>query len=379
MDVSDLIYLPQAKWKEGERLAFGTSASMKAGRVAPLFKIVPAGGYDPKLKRVLTTTEYLRSFGAQLAESCGRRTAFIDAELIDDERHTSAVGIHPLTELLIRARLAGANAAPVFSLTSSPGYLDAVKTHLVRHPQSLSCFRLGLQEIDTIRSAEVLTEWANRVGAEPNKILLLIDGGPIAVTEIEELTHLLASQISRLVAPGNWLKVFWSSTAYPDKPKLGAGQVGAYPRLDWKLYESIINHSSEFPVKLGYSDYMLEYPSNYRPVNVRPTAKLSYSTKDLYLISKGKSTKVGDGYKNIFPVAANLFARTDFLGASFCSGDAYIQRLATATGKTGGASQWRWCSADHHLALVDLQLRELFGLPSESPAQLELHEQMELL
>lgn len=379
MGVSDLIYLPQAKWKAGERRAFNSCAALRDGRLAPIFKITPAGGYDPDQQRVLTTAEYLHSFGAQLAASCGRRLAFIDVELIDDERHANAVGVHPLTELLVRSRLAGANASPVFSTSSSPEHKAAVRAHYANGSQPTGCFKVGLHELETLRSAEDLIGYAEDFGASPASTLLLIDGGPLAIVESEEFAHLLATQLSRLVAPDRWAKVFWSATSFPDGPKLKAGEIGVFPRLDWTLFKYIRQNAAEFPVEIGFSDYMLEYPSQYNPVNVRATAKLSYSTKDDYIISKGRSTKVDSGYKNIFPVAKNLISHPGFMGEAYSLGDEYMARLASGTGRTGTASLWKWCATDHHLALVYNQLREMLAMPINIFEPVEPAEQLELL
>lgn len=378
MRMSGVIYMPQAKWKSGERRAFRT-ASLQADRFVPAFKITPAGSFDSEEQRVLTPTEYLTRFGHQLAESRGRRLAFIDAELVDDERHSRAVDAHPLTELLQRARLCGANAAPIFSRSSSGEYKEAVRRFIQFDANAVTCFRVGLQEIEDISSALELAAHVLELGGKPAQTVLLIDGGPLQIDDPDDLAHLLAGQMARLIATDTWSRVFWSATSFPDKPKIRPGTLARFPRSDWKVYESILGMREEFPVLPMYSDYMLEFPADYKPVRVSPTAKLLYSSESEYIYCKGKSTKVEAKYSNIFPVAAQLAAIDEMKHAEYSLGDTYIHRLSAGHGKTGNASMWRWCSTDHHLAIVDEQLTRVLGISRERAAPSTPAEQLQLV
>ncbi|WP_432787383.1 beta family protein [Novosphingobium rhizosphaerae] len=333
--------------------------------MSPAFKITPAGSFDPDEQRVLSPTEYLKRFGHQLAESRGRRLSFIDAELIDDDRHRRAVDVHPLTELLERARLSGANAAPIFSRASSVDYTAAVSRFVQRDSNALLCFRIGLQELEDIPNASVLSDYVRELGGSPGQTVLLLDGGPLQIDDAEDLAHLLAMQMARLIVRGTWLRVFWSATSFPDKPKMKPGTLARFPRSDWHVYEAILRIKDEFPVVPMFSDYMLEFPGNYLPLNVSPTAKLFYSTENEYIYCKGRSTRVGDGYGNILSVAAQLVSIEEMKVSDYSLGDSYIHGLAGGIGKTGNASMWRWCSTDHHLAMVDEQLTRLLGIPRE--------------
>lgn len=378
MRMSDVIYMPQAKWKAGERRAFKT-ASAQSNRLVPAFKITPAGSFDPDEQRVLTPTEYLQRFGHQLAESRGRRLAFIDAELVDDDRHRRAVDVHPLTELLERARLSGANAAPIFSLNSSADYLKAVRRFIERDRNAVVCFRVSLQELEDIPTAAQLADHVLELGGAPAQTALLVDGGPLQIDDPEDLAHLLAIQMGRLIARDTWLRVFWSATSFPNKPKMSPGMLARFPRSDWSVYEAIIRLKDEFSVVPMFSDYMLEFPADYNPIRVSPTAKLFYTTEKEYIYCKGRSTKVADKYGNIFPVATQLSSIAEMKAADYSLGDSYIHRLSAGTGKTGNASMWRWCSTDHHLAVVDEQLTKALGISRERLAPVSPAEQLQLV
>lgn len=379
MNLSNAVYLPQLKWKAGERMALATARSARPGRMIPALKIPPAGGFDPDQQKILTTTEYLHSFGRQLADCWDRRIAFIDAELVDDEQHRDAVGDHPLTELLERARLAGGNAAPLFSSGNSDGYKAAVRRFLKRNDSPPSCLRLKIDEMENLNGPEALLAIAADCGANPASTVILLDGGPLAIHDVDEFAELLAGQIARLIAPNTWMRVFWSATSFPEQPKLKAGMDGSFPRLDWLLYCALMGHVGELPVAPMFSDYALEYPSAYAPFNGAPSAHLRYSSVDEYLIFKGPSVRREQGYKAIFEVAERLVSSPAFAGTDYSLGDSFIRRLATGAGKTGHASMWRWSATDHHFRLVIEQLSGMFKLPKDTVRLSEPMEQLALL
>ena len=379
MKVSQAVYMPQMKWKAGERRALKSARSTRGGRVLPAFKIPPAGGFDPEQQRALSTVEYLHSFGRQLADCWDRRLALIDAELIDDQHHSEAVADHPLTALIERSRLAGANAAPIFTLGNSPDYQRAVRRYAERSLNGPACFRIKLEDLENVDNSRSLLEFVSQLGLNPASVILLLDGGPLEIPDSEDFTHLLGGQIARLVLPNTWARVFWSATSFPEKPGLKAGNDGYFVRADWHLYQTILANRAEFSVVPMFSDYVLEYPSAYAPFKGAPSAHLRYSSEDHYFIFKGPSVRKEEGYRAIFEVAKRVVASEAFSGQEFSLGDSFINRLASATGKTGDASAWRWCATDHHFGLVMKQLTQALGLRQEAALATPIMEQLELI
>lgn len=379
MFASQTIYMPQLKWKAGERRALKSAQAARIGRMVPAFKIPPAGSFDAEQQRVLTTVEYLHSFGRQLAECWEKRLAFIDAELIDDQYHSEAAADHPLTALLERARLAGACAAPVFGFHSSEDYLRAVRRFALRDSGAPACLRIKLEQLETIAQANELIEFVSKLGLTPGSVVVLLDGGPLDISDPDDFTHLLAGQVARLIAPATWARVFWSATSFPDNPGLKAGMVGSYPRTDWALYRSILSHRDEFPIVPMFSDYALEYPSAYAPFKGAPSAHLRYSSSQDYYIFKGPSVRKEQGYKAIFEVASRLIQSGVFSGAEFSLGDEFIRHLSDGIGRTGDASTWRWAATDHHFTMVLDHLAQALGLEKDVTPTPVTVEQLELI
>ena len=379
MKISDAVYMPQLKWKSGELKAIGTARGGSSGRLLPLFVVPPAGAFDHTEGRTLGTAEYLKSFGTKLAANWQGGPLFVDALHIDDEKHSSAVGQHALTELLERARLAHVVACPVTSLNRSKSYQEAVRRFRARNPGWPICIRLSLSEIDILASKERLSSFLNQFGAIAQETVLLIDAGPIYIPNVDQLADIIIEALSPLGSGYAFAKVFWGSTTFPEKHGLKAGQTGVWARSDWQVYKRLVERAAELPITPLFSDYALEYPAYYKPVQAPPVAHLRYSSDDAYLMVRGLSTKKPNGYEAIFEVANTLASRTDFRGGEYSLGDRYIEGLTKAGAKTGNASLWRWASTDHHLTVVLQSISRLLGVPEQIEEVRSAANQLELI
>jgi hypothetical protein len=379
MNVSNAIYMPQLKWKNGELKAVGTAKGVGAGRLLPLFIVPPSGAFDHSEGRTLGTAEYLKSFGTKLAANWQGGALFVDAVHIDDEKHSGAVGQHALTELLERARLAHIIACPVTSLNRSKSYQEAVRKFRVHNPGWPICIRLSLSELDILANKDRLTSFLSLFGAVAPETVLLIDAGPIYIPNVDQLVNVIIEALSPLGSGNTFAKVFWGSTTFPEKHGLKAGQTGVWPRTDWQVYRRLIERASELPITPLFSDYALEYPAYYKPVQAPPVAHLRYSSEEAYLMVRGLSTKKPNGYEAIFDVADSLISRAEFKGSEYSIGNSYMANLTKHGAKTGNASAWRWASTDHHLSLVLHSLGQLLGIPAQTEDVRVVVDQLELI
>lgn len=379
MNLANAMYMPQLKWKAGELKAIGTARSANDGRLLPLFVIPPSGAFDHSEGRTLGTAEYIRSFGSKLAANWSGGPVFVDGIHIDDEKHRNAVGQHALTELLERARLAHVMACPVTSLTRSTEYQQAVRRFRHHNPGWPICVRISLSELDILANKDRLTSFLNQFDAVASETVLLIDAGPIFIPDVDELATLVIEALSPLSGGPNFAKIFWGSTTFPEKHGLKAGQTGNWARTDWQVYKRLVERASELPITPLFSDYALEYPAHYKPVQASPVAHLRYSSEDSYIMVRGTTTKKPYGYKAIFQVANALIAREDFKGAAFSSGNGYMANLVMPEAKTGNASLWRWASTDHHISLVVHSLSKLLGIQAPVEERARADSQLVLL
>jgi hypothetical protein len=366
-------YLAVLKWKQGERNALITYRPGPS-RLHVLFDIPPAGDFDHEQKRRLTPTEHIKMFGKRLHDSWGNRVAFIDAGMVDDELHKAGLTRHPLTELIERARMAGALACPCVSLSHSTEYRLAVQRFVKWNPELPICIRVEAKHLDTKDFQKNLLAMLREVKSEASRCFLVLDFKSLdtpAEDAVDEFVETLVDFIAELPVIHNWLGFAVVMSSFPIAIKLKAGQVEEYPRTDLMAYRKLISNPRELLRTPMFGDYALDTSPMQKPERRTPSAHFRYSTPKCYAIAKGTSVKKPHGYDAIYPVADLLASQPFFMGENFSAGDRFIVSLQSRPTAKGNASKWRWASTDHHLTGNLEIISRLYGL-EEAPATREL-------
>jgi hypothetical protein len=301
-------FLAILKWKQGERAAL-TTFRPGPSRLHLLFDMPPAGDFDHEKQRPLTPTEHIKMFGRRLRDSWGNRVAFVDASCIDDELHKEGLTRHPLTELLERARLAGALACPAVSLSHSDEYRQAVRRFIEWNPDLPICFRVESSHLDSPTFQADLKGMLSELRCEPSRCFLVLDFKALTVPTddlLEEFVEMLADQIADLPFVHSWMGLAVALSSFPTTIKLKPGDVKEYARSDLSLYEKLIsNPLLRTPM---YGDYAVDTSPIQKPQRRIPSAHLRYSTPTSYAVAKGTTVKKPYGYEAIYPVADLLTA-----------------------------------------------------------------------
>jgi hypothetical protein len=352
------------KWKQGERTALATFRPGPS-RLHVLFDMPPAGDFDHEKQRPLTPTEHVKMFGRRLREAWGNRVAFVDAGCIDDELHKEGLTRHPLTELLERARLAGALACPAISLSHSDEYRRAVHRFIERNPDFPICVRIESSHLDSPTFQNDLKGMLSELQCEPSRCFLVLDFKALATptgSALDELVEMLADQIADMPFLHNWMGLAVALSSFPTTIKLKPGEVREYPRSDLPLYEKLISSPMVLLRTPMYGDYALDTSPVQKPQRRMPSAHLRYSTTTSYAVAKGTTVKKPHGYDAIYPVADLLTAQPYYAGPSYSDGDSYITGLQKRTASKGNAAKWRWASTDHHLTMNVRAIAEMYGM-----------------
>lgn len=352
------------KWKQGERASL-TTYRQGLSRLHVLFDMPPAGDFDHEKQRSLTPTEHIKMFGKRLLNAWGSRVAFVDAGCVDDELHKEGLTQHPLTELVERARLAGAVACPAVGLSHSVEYRQAVRRFLNRNSNLPICLRIESGHLDSPTFQVDLKRMLSELQCEPRQCFVVLDFKALAIPAdelLEDFVEVLAEQIADLPFVHQWMGLAVGLSSFPTAIKLRPGDVKEYARLDLALYEKLISNPKALLRTPMYGDYGVDTSPVAKPQRRTPSAHLRYSTPTIYAVAKGTTVKKPYGYEAIYPVADVLTAQPYFAGPNYSKGDAYISGLQKRTASKGNAATWRWASTDRHLSVNTSAIAEMYGM-----------------
>lgn len=379
-------YLAIVKWKAGERRALETLWPSRRRNLAVLFEMPPAGDFDHEEQRTLSPTEHIKSFGKRLHDSWGDSLAFVDAHAVDDDIHKAGLSVHPLTELLERARLAKALACPATSLRRSAEYQDAVRRFVSKNNHLPIAIRVNpLDDMESVSFSDDLKRLIYYFGCSSERVALVLDFaslGALRRDEVDGFVETVAERIYDAIALGPWLKVITAFTSFPAELKMKVNTVESFPRTDWAAYRLILERQPALRDVIIYGDYAIDCaPFQKSSGPISPSAQLRLTSDDNYLVVKGEQAKKPIGYSAIRPVADTLSRRAEFAGPTICDGDAFVARLASdPKANTGNASTWRWAGTDHHFARVLADIAALVGRePVVEQARALEDEQLKLL
>src|SRR5262249_7760412 len=260
--------------------------------------------FDHEKQRPLTPTEHIKMFGRRLVDAWGNRVAFVDAGCVDDELHKEGLAQHPLTELVERARLAGAVACPVVGLRHSVEYRQAVRRFIDRNSDLPICVRVEASHLDSPTFQVDLKRMLSELRCEPRQCFMVLDFKALAIPTddlLEEFVEILSDQIADLPFVHQWMGLAVGLSSFPTEIKLKPGDVKEYPRLDLPLYEKLISNPKGLLRTPMYGDYAVDTSPVAKPQRRTPSAHLRYSTSTSYAVAKGTTVKKPHGYEAIYP------------------------------------------------------------------------------
>jgi len=379
-NLNKFIYAPSLKWKRGEYLAASSLPSVVKGRTLPIWRMPPPGSFDPEERRILKPAEMINAFGSRMADHWPSRLSLVEADGFINSGDVSIIGgDHPMIELLERVRVfgRGTRCGPVMAASAEQKDINRIGSWVANNTAAPAALRIRAFDLGEPGLKDRLSEAVAKFGRERKALSLLIDGGDLELSDFEGLSALLIDRLNEVPGLFEWGMIILRLSGFPSKTKIAPGQIEAFPRADYLLFEKLVvaRENRELARLPVFGDYGAE-PATFLPkVPVRPTARIRYTTPKNFVISQGENTKNG-GYENIRSVAKRLVGSEHFVGREYSAGDARIAELANREGGPGTAATWKEASFSHHLRLTDRQLCTLFGVPPASSEPIAPVEQL---
>ncbi|MCX6619413.1 MAG: hypothetical protein NTZ98_25375, partial [Acidobacteria bacterium] len=150
----------------------------------------------------------------------------------------------------------------------------------------------------------------------------------------------------------------------PDLQGVPVGQQ-LLPRLEWQAWRTQVSQGGRLQRQPAFADYAIQHPIYAEPPErANFSASIRYTLEKDWLIMRGEGV-FHDGSPGFAQWPANaqlLCERTEFRGANFSSGDAYIFQRSLNQTQTGSPATWLQAGFNHHLTFVARQIASLFGI-----------------
>jgi hypothetical protein len=177
----------------------------------------------------------------------------------------------------------------------------------------------------------------------------------------------LRAELTALPRALEWRSITVASAGFPPSPLQMSRGVTVIERADWNAYRALVNGPG-LPRIPTFADYGIAAPDPTVDVDPRMmsiSASFRYTIEKAWIFAKGELFKgragSGRGGDAMLPVAAMLRADRRFAGAAHCTGDQWINRLATVGGTGGNPETWRRHGTSHHLTHVISEIANLHG------------------
>ncbi len=350
--MKDKLYFPILKGKAGEFQAIEDLSAKNKKLIAPILEITDVPWDFQNETYAKSPDKHLENFGEKIAKSLKGMSFYVDLpESLWEEELDQ--GFHPIAKIFEVIRQKELYAIPITGADRPSEYQDVVKSIIETDKRGL-CLRLPLERLNLEHINGLLSIFS----IKPEEADLLIDVGSIDPTSDTYLGIALQSVITTLPYKSEWRNIIFAATAFPkDLRDVDAGTT-SLPRTEWKTWSKL--HQSNETKDVKFADYAISHPEIVvmDPRVITMSANIRYTTKDDWLIFKGRGVKK-HGYSQFTELCQSLIASGNYSGEEFSAGDRIIKECSTKKLGPGNATVWRKVGVNHHLTFVCNQLSNL--------------------
>jgi hypothetical protein len=351
-------YVPVLRGKAAEFRALGSTTDAVKDGITPFIELPPiswdadedgdSDAPDPSIQKLA------RKIGAQWDRN---RPFFLEVGLLPSDPAIGG-GIHPVEYVFGELRDAELEAIPVTGPSRDEDFQAAVAA-VVSTDQRGVCVRLDSDDFDDAGAAiEEADELLSQFEVDRDEADLFLDFGEVSADQIGPMALAAEAVINAIPGIDEWRTLTWAGTAFPSVQNYEADSTNTAPRGEWSIWRSLRGKS--LPRTPSFADYTVNGVQSDYDVDARvyrSSPNLRYTGGDDFVIWKARHPRYG--HEQFNAICASMIRRSDFAGAGYSEGDAYIARCAADEDGPGMSIQWRQAGVSHHLAAVVNQIASL--------------------
>ena len=352
-------YIPILRPKGGELKALKELSKSTIGKINPFFDFhrLPIG-------QEKTFNEHIEGICKKLINHWPtEHLLFFDLSLIDlKERMNDS--IHPLIWICQFLRENGYNFIPTIGTERDEDYASALKSEIQEGLKHGVCIRLLNDDLETpeetFNQVEVILEDLEISSSECH---LLVDFKYIKIAGLESAIESL-TELGNYIDFSNWNSLIVSGSSFPkDMSGISKDTTVKIPRVELKLWKSVMKLQPLLGIRPLYSDYCIVHPEtpDIDPKKVRSAGKIRYATENNWVVFRGSSLKEGDRFNQYFNLAKKVVNHECYLGNGTSWGDKHYKECSKGNTTCGSLTTWIKVDTNHHLTVVAEQISSLVG------------------
>lgn len=372
-----IIYSPALRMKQGELEGLRELRPDVAACILPRLIIPPASERESSSQEELFAHgEESPDVGAILNTYWPRRDVLIDITYLIKEHGFENLDDW-LPTMFSRARSLDVAAIPCINL------VDLEKIDPARFSQIIdrrADLKLGLcimsGEMTDMGLRDRIQTALTSLGVTMEDCVVLADFSDADLSDPDLVAPIIQSALELLQEIGQWHRIIYQGTHYPEKNPAEPNETVSHPRNEWKAWKAAVKFDPSTAKHFAFGDYAADCAKiKFGGKGGRPIPHVRYTTTTSWLVVRADDS--GNQTSQMKNVCERIAANAEFSGATFSEADDRIYSIAHGNvKKTGSATTWRQWNTTHHITRVVVDIAKVRGVTitekSNAPSGIQL-------
>ena len=352
MILSEDMYVPALRWRQGEYQALTRLAAEVKDRIVPLITI-PDVEFDFEHGRLKKTVhEHVHPFVLRYHKKWGGRPAWVVLTASIAVGRMNG-GEHVFDYVFDGLRSYGEMVIPALPLDADAATVAAVRRAAMRDGQGAGAI-VRLEDLMAGGVEAKVVSLARRAGVFLAEADIVIDLRAPNFEPYGLFAAALWQTMGQLGDLARFRNIVLLSTAIPESFGMIAKGTDEVPRHDWLFYQVFLQQIPAEIRRPNYGDYTIVHP-DFKALDMR---MVKAAAKVIYTKSKSWGTRKGGAFRDdpsqMRWHCAEIIrdSHFEFRGGGYSYGDKYIEGCAASVESTSNLTRWKDVGINHHMTMV---------------------------